>query len=85
MTIADQARHLAERMLYPQKITTLGRTEYLNQYGANCPHCGSDNVDYGSFDFDDGSIYQRAQCGNCPRAWYDVYTLTNVVDPYGED
>lgn len=49
--------------------------------GTHCPNCGETfDINYGSFDFDVGHIYQPAYCEVCDSEWDDVYTLTGYRD-----
>lgn len=46
----------------------------LNQHFNECPCCGSDDLNGGSFQSDSGSAWQEVTCDNCGAEWQEVYT-----------
>lgn len=60
--------------------TTMTSDEYVALGGVRCPHCGSDNLNGGSFDVSAGAVYQNIDCGDCWAEWTDEYTLTRYSD-----
>ena len=47
-----------------------------------CPFC---KADHGSCSYEDiviesGIVNQRASCGECKKEWFEVYTMTEIVD-----
>jgi len=52
---------------------------YVAHGGANCPFCGSIELEGGSQDADGAGIVQKIKCLACGRRWYDVYHLVAVM------
>jgi hypothetical protein len=50
--------------------------EYAKNGGEKCPHCGSSDLEgWGSFEIDNGTVWQSVHCGSCNESWNDVYKL----------
>lgn len=45
-----------------------------------CPVCGSENVDGGPFDVEQGECYQSCHCDECGSSWNDRYKFDSCVD-----
>ena len=61
-----------------RKLTVNEAKNYVKKGGASCPHCGSGDIEGGSFDMDEGQVSQDLSCNACNGAWRDIYTLTDV-------
>jgi len=53
-----------------------------------CPYCGSDNLEWGAFDYDDDGdgAYYEVQCSDCRQyfdEWYDL-KFSGVRDHHGK-
>jgi len=61
-------------------LTAEERRRYLASGGRRCPFadCGSDDIEGGGLDMDDGGVWQDCECHACGRSWTDDYDLTGV-------
>jgi transcription elongation factor Elf1 len=48
----------------------------LRQFRDRCPDCSSDNLSYGSAEFDGDDVFQRITCGVC-GASVTVFSVTD--------
>jgi len=53
---------------------------YIKGEGCFCPHCGSDQIEGGSFNGEGNLVFQKINCMDCEESWDDVYTLTKFVE-----
>jgi transcription elongation factor Elf1 len=60
------------------KITDKTRKEYLENFGTECPFCGSEDISTFDWDFGIGEVWSRVRCYECKEVWIDVYKLTGV-------
>jgi hypothetical protein len=56
----------------------LSNEEYVEEGGARCPFCGSDEVTGDSFTSGGGEASQEMSCDACDAKWEDVYALTSI-------
>ena len=52
------------------------REGYVKNHGTTCPFCGSDDLEGGSVEIDNGGAYQGVRCLCCDEDWTDTYALT---------
>lgn len=45
-----------------------------------CPYCGSEDLEGGFVEIDFVGANQVMRCHSCQAKWYDVYTLTGIVE-----
>ena len=62
------------------ELTGKQKQDYIESGGNRCPHCGSDNIEGGSFNTDSSKAWQGVWCVNCHEEWVDVYTLSDVEE-----
>ena len=56
-------------------LTEEQKEKYIMAEGGQCPHCGSNNLEYGFYnDFAEGSECP-VSCNDCGERWYDIYYL----------
>jgi hypothetical protein len=72
-------------------VTDMTQEEYLQQGGAACPFCRSDNIEVveGSelseqevSGCEGRTAIEGNRCGACGKYWFDVYQLTGYIKPY---
>lgn len=51
---------------------------YLADNGTHCLHCGSEELDWDTRDYEDGEVFQEVTCNNCDKTWLDFYRLSDV-------
>lgn len=56
-------------------MTMMTDAEYVAVKGNRCPHCGSDDLDSGAKNSDNGEVYIDVSCNSCDREWVEVYKL----------
>lgn len=61
-------------------ITKEQEKKYIKEFGAVCPVCGSDQIEGGSIDIDNGMAYQNCYCNDCQEEWTDEYSLTGITE-----
>lgn len=59
-----------EKQEYNQEEKT--KTKQFNIPGI-CPKCGSNNVDFGDFEFQGNSNLQKCLCSDCHCRWNEIY------------
>mgnify|MGYP003126224347 FL=1 len=52
--------------------------KYVEQNGAACPFCGTDEFDGSDYYADCGTVWQEMTCLECKAEWTDIYTLTSI-------
>lgn len=57
--------------------------ENLKGKQGNCPYCNSDNLEYGTFGFDDTGGYYETECNDCKKHFNETYDFT-FVGNWGE-
>jgi hypothetical protein len=64
---------------FPEDLKPEAAAAYLAN-PRSCPFCGSANLDATSEDSisEAGRIYQRVDCSDCQKNWYDEYVLAGV-------
>ncbi len=40
-----------------------------------CPHCGGDDINYESAEFEPGAVYYPSTCRDCGGEWEEWYEL----------
>ena len=55
-------------------------TEYIRSGGVKCPYCGSEEIEGGSIEIDEGRAVQSITCLNCDKFWDDIYSLSGIHD-----
>lgn len=50
--------------------------EYVEDHGAFCPVCQSNDLLGGAFEADVNCAWQRITCNSCGATWNDTYVLT---------
>jgi len=58
---------------------TINKETYINSGGVKCPYCGSENIEGGDREFEEGFSLQEVLCLTCSRSWTDQYTLTGII------
>lgn len=53
---------------------------YLENCGTKCPCCGSDQIEGGHVEVDEGGAWQHITCRDCDSSWNDVYKLVGIVE-----
>jgi len=51
--------------------------EHIEALGNHCPFCNSDEIVGGSFDVDNGRVFQPIYCLECDKGWENEYTISN--------
>lgn len=59
-------------------VTELKLKRYLLNGGNKCPICGSDSIEGGPVQVDDGIAWQEIVCAECGNNWNDLYKLSGV-------
>lgn len=54
------------------------RKEYLENFGVECPSCGSDDITTTDWDYGIGEVWSNVRCRQCGEKWTDIYKLTGV-------
>ena len=44
-----------------------------------CPFCGSDQLEYQSFDMESNTVYQEIFCVDCENEWQDLYQHVGIA------
>ena len=57
------------------------KEEYIQSGGVHCPLCGSDQIEGGPFECEEGIASQEMRCLACDGHWDDVYILVNIYNP----
>lgn len=60
--------------------TQLTVAEYVALGGVRCPKCGSEDIQGGSFNHEDGEVSQGVGCLVCGAEWVDVYVLDRYFE-----
>jgi hypothetical protein len=61
-------------------LTVEQQAQYL-QDDNSCPWCLSGDLEgVGRIEFDGGAASQRITCGDCGKAWWDIYKLTGIQE-----
>ena len=55
-------------------------TKYIRSGGVKCPYCGSEEIEGGSIEIDEGRAVQSITCLNCDKFWDDIYSLSGIHD-----
>lgn len=58
-----------------KQITREMRKKYIDQGGANCPFCGSPNIEGGEYEGEGSQVWSTITCNECGEQWDDVYKL----------
>ena len=57
------------------------KKEYVENKGFYCPYCGGTSVIAdGPVNLDGDEGDQRAYCEDCEKAWFDIYTITGIME-----
>jgi hypothetical protein len=77
----DTVEELREAILPPEDtVENFPRTnEAYKENFDECPYCESDQVHYGSLDFEGDSIYQACLCNDCGKSWSASYAICGYV------
>ena len=60
-------------------LTAEQKRRYLEEGGARCPFCDSDDIEGTGEHETDGTWHSaEVRCNSCQRTWEDLYTLTDV-------
>lgn len=59
-------------------ITSEQEKKYIASGGVVCPFCGGEDIGGGFVNIEAGTAWQHVTCGECDRAWTDVYKLDRV-------
>jgi len=62
----------------PQKLTKAQKNKYIMSGGNECPLCGSDDIEGGFVEIDNGGAWQPVSCNQCHAEWSDVYNMVDV-------
>ncbi len=62
------------------KLTPEVIKEYIENFGSECPHCNSEDIEGGSWDFGSGEFWQNVVCHSCKKEWTDTYTLSGITE-----
>lgn len=63
------------------KVTFEGKAKrYVAAGGGQCPHCGSDHIEGGSWNLDGDQVSQDVHCLDCHKMWADVYQLNHLIN-----
>ena len=84
----EQPKNQAKERLAMSEKKILTRAQldhYVQEAFAQCPFCGSAQIEGDSFQVDGGSAWQTVHCLECGEHWDDIYELSSI-DPgkYGE-
>jgi transposase-like protein len=60
--------------------TMLDEDQHAKNLGANCPVCGSDELDGSSVETGSGMATQEMACIDCDSTWLDEYQLISYAD-----
>lgn len=62
-------------------LTKREKEYYVNNLGAKCPYCKSEEDLRGEFvEIAHGEANQKVHCSLCGKAWIDVYKLTGIKE-----
>ena len=69
------------------QITRKQRDIYLHDGGSRCPFCGSRSMKSEIVQYDrlQGVIEVEVECMKCKKDWFDVFTLSNILDSNGRE
>ena len=69
------------------QITRKQRDTYLQDGGSRCPFCGSRSMKSEIVQYDrlQGVIEVEVDCMKCKKDWFDVFTLSNILDSNGRE
>ena len=56
----------------------MNEKEYVQSGGCRCPFCGSQDIEGGDREIDDGVAQQEMYCTECDGEWIDVYHLVGI-------
>lgn len=71
--------HIAHPIELKGAIPDKRKREYVRLGGHSCPHCGSKNIEGGSYDTQDEMTCRPCTCRECGKSWQDEMTLTGVT------
>ena len=54
--------------------------EYVEEEGAKCPACRSNQIEGDSIDIEGKNAYQSCGCNECGAAWIIEYALTGYAE-----
>ena len=60
-------------------LTAEQEAQYLQDDNC-CPWCLSGNLEPGQIELDGGGASQRIACGDCGKAWWDIYKLAGAQE-----
>lgn len=58
-------------------LTPEQKAKYL-KHSYHCPNCGTDQIEGGDIDMDNGQMWQNIHCLECDGEWTDIYSLTDI-------
>jgi len=69
------------------QITRQQRDTYLQDGGSRCPFCGSQSMKSEIVQYDrlQGVIEVEVECMKCKKDWFDLFTLSNILDSDGRE
>ena len=69
------------------QITRQQRSTYVRAGGNACPYCGSRSMKSEIVQYDrlQGVIEVQVDCMKCKRDWFDIFTLSNILDSDGRE
>ncbi len=62
----------------PQSMRRL--KDYVRLGGTHCLYCRENDLEGGPVDIDSGGASQEMNCLKCGRSWYDLYSLSGVIE-----
>jgi hypothetical protein len=70
-----------------KNLTPADVAKYVKGDGAQCPYCGSENIQAGDTDTEQGGKYQQVECLNpeCGASWVDVFHLVGIMPGTDDD
>ncbi len=67
----------------PAPMTKTRKRAYVQQLGTICPYCGNDSLvrtEGDTWGKEPERMAIRVECTECKRHWWDVMTLTDLVE-----
>lgn len=58
----------------------MNETEYVEAMGTLCLFCGSEQIEGGPVEIDDGRAWQHMKCNDCDSEWDDLYDLSGCAN-----